>query len=647
MTTHTSLSNRIPWLLMLAVLLLASAVRFHRLGEQSLWYDEGVAAAHATRTLPELIPLLQRNVHVPAYFTLLGWWEDVAGASEFALRALSAFFSVLSVAWCYALGQRLFHPIAGLAAAAFVALNSFSIYYAQEARMYAMLTAVAAASLWFFVGFLRALTAERTSRQQLMSIVALGGINALGMYTHVVYALVIVTQGLLAALCFGGALFDAWRTSRRLQRSLRSVLTFLLANLLTLILFVPWLDVALTQVFAQPNLGASAPLAEILRQLQGYFAFGITFELSMGYLGFVIYFFLLFGLIVIDSRGRAWWKLLLPALWVVVSVALYLQFDLGGRYLRFLLPAQLGFALWMGRGAWVLWTRKTRDRHPVLRFVPKLAAVLACGALLLSMLDGLSILYHHSDFQRDDVRGLVARIEAELREGDAIIVSAAGFEEVLRYYYRGEAPVFGLPTSADDEVTRAQTSDIIREHQRIYTIFYGAAEQDPRGIVEATLNREAYEISDEWVGDLRFVQYHGLAPLESQESVNRRFGGHIILQSAALGANTVEAGDVLQVQLTWTTEAVLDVRYKVFMQLLNSDGVLMAQRDSEPGGGSLPTSSWQIGIPIQDNHALKIPSSLTAGDYSLIAGLYDINDAFARLPVAGESYLVLATIRVE
>ena len=69
----THASWRAPLLaLILALLLLASALRFHRLGEQSLWYDEGVAYAHSLRTLPELIPLLQRNVHVPAYFTPAG-----------------------------------------------------------------------------------------------------------------------------------------------------------------------------------------------------------------------------------------------------------------------------------------------------------------------------------------------------------------------------------------------------------------------------------------------------------------------------------------------------------------------------------------------------------------------------------------------
>ena len=647
MIRGAALLERLPWLLMLALLLLASAARLHRLGTQSLWYDEGVAAAHAARALPELIPLLQRNVHVPAYFALLGWWEDVVGASEFSLRSLSTFFSVLSIAWCYALGARLFHPIAGLAAAAFVALNSFSIYYAQEARMYAMLSAVAAASMWLFVGHLRAPTVDGRSRKRLVSIAVLGGVNALGMYTHMAYALVVVVQAALALLWFGGALAEAWRSNQHKQDVLRSALDYLSANVLTVLLFAPWLDVALTQVFAQPNLGASAPLAEVLRQAQGYLAFGNTFELSMGNLGFVVYFFLLFGLIVNGARGQSWRAMLLPPLWVAISVALYLQFDLGLRYLRFLLPAQLGCALWMGRGVWMLWTRETRHRHPALRFAPKLAAALASVALLLSMFDGLPILYHHSDFQRDDARGLVARIEAELGDNDAIIVSAAGFEEVLRYYYRGAAPVYGLPTSAEDEITRAQTEEIIRDHDRVFAIFYGAAEQDPRGIVESTLNRMSYELSDEWIDDLRFAQYLSPTPLQTHQELEQRFGDHIVLRSAALSATAVRPGDVLQAQLTWSTEAALEARYKVFLQLLNADGLLAAQRDSEPGGGSFPTNSWNIGAEIRDNHALKLPSTLPAGEYALIAGLYDIQDALARLPVAGETYLELATLRVE
>jgi uncharacterized membrane protein len=275
-------------------------VRFHNLGVQSLWYDEGVAYTHSLRTLPELVPLLQRNVHVPAYFGLLGLWEDVAGSSEFSLRALSAFFSILSVTWTYALGKRLFHPIAGLTAAALVALNTFSIYYAQETRMYAMLGAVAVASMWVYVGFLKNITFVRTRQaMSLRSIIMLGLLNTVGVYTHVVYALVMLSQGVMAVLWLGSLLYDAFKSDDgfELRPIAKVFLAYVLANVLTIALFSPWLSVAISQVFSQPNISDTVPLDQVLRMLQGWFAFGNTFELSMGSMGFAVYFFLLFGLI--------------------------------------------------------------------------------------------------------------------------------------------------------------------------------------------------------------------------------------------------------------------------------------------------------------------------------------------------------------
>ncbi len=627
--------------LALGILLLAAAVRFHRLGEQSLWYDEGVAYAHSQRTLPELIPQLQANVHVPAYFALLGVWEDVAGASEFSLRALSAFFSILSAAWVYALGKRLFHPIAGLAAAAWVALNTFSIYYAQETRMYAMLAAVASGSMWLYVGFLRDVSRGWRGGAVLGGILALGLVNGIGIYTHVAYALVMLTQGGMALL---------WLLNRQsLPAALRVLLAYIAANLFSLVLFLPWLSLAIAQVFAQPNLSEPASPVLVLRAVQGWFAFGSTFELGMGNMGFVVYFLLLFGLMVTKAQGRpnrGWWAMLLPVAWVLVSVFAYLHLELTTRYMRFLLPAQLGFALWLGRGVWVL-SRQTRSEHRWLRFVPTWAALVSSGVLLLTMAGGLEILYRHPDFQRDDVRGLARQIEGRLREGDAVLVSAVGVREVLGYYYDGAAPLYGLPTAADDEQTRRQVLDIIAEHDQIHAIFYGSEEQDPHGVVEATLNRYAYEIREVWVGDMRFVGYATADRLDAPRELGLHFGEGIALQSYALGSGAARRGDALPLRFVWSADERLAARYKVFLQLLNADGVLVAQRDSEPAGGLAPTTAWQANVPVVDHHALLIPMDLPAGEYRLIAGLYDIHDPAARLLVDGASYVELARVWVE
>lgn len=639
--TNTQKQSALFTILALMILLVAMAVRVHNLGTQSLWYDEGVAYTHALRTLPELVPLLQRNVHVPAYFGLLGLWEDVTGASEFSLRALSMFFSVLSVAWTYALGKRLFHPIAGLAAAAFVALNTFSIYYAQETRMYAMLAAVSAASMWVYIGFLR--------KPTLKSGIALGLLNTVGVYTHVVYALVMIAQGVMAVVWLLAMLMDA-RKSRYFSPTVRTFIAYTLANLLTVALFAPWLSVAISQVFSQPNISDPVPLEQVLRMLQGWFAFGNTFEQSMGGMGFAMYFFLLFGLIWSKPQRdqyRGWWRMLLPVVWVLVSVLLYLYLELTTRYLRFLLPTQLAFALWMGRGVWVLWTRKTREQHPLIRYIPGVAAVFATSVFLLALVNGLHPLYTDPEFQRDDIRGLSEQIESSLQDGDAVLVSAAGVEEILRYYYDAPARIYALPTSSDDHETAQSVRDIIDSHDRIYAVFYGTEEQDPNGIVESTLNNNAYEIAEQWVGHMRYAQYVTPATFDEVETVDLNFGDVITLNSIALNTDTVSAGDVLQLQLVWSVEDTPETRYKVFLQLLNSDGVLVAQRDSEPAGGLSLTATWQPDSPVTDNHALIIPPDLAVGDYRLILGLYDINDPSNRLSVNDASYLDVSVIHVE
>ena len=610
--------------LALAILLLAAAARFYRLGAQSLWVDEGIAYAHSLRSLPELIPLLQRNVHAPAYFALLGLWEDIAGASELSLRILSALFSVISAAWAYALGRRLFHPIAGLAAAALVALNSFSIYYAQEARMYAMLAAVAGGSMWLYVGLMR-------GRRLTGAAIALGLLNGLGLYTHLAYSLVMLAQA---------ALVLPWLLNR--QRAWRTLLAYVCAILITIILFLPWLPTAISQVFAQPNLAAAASPGAVLRVLMGWLSFGSVYEFSAGGINAAVYFVLLLGLIGPKRR-----LMLLPVTWALVSVLVYLHLELTTRYIRFLLPTQLAFALWMGRGLWVLWTQRIQSGPSILRFIPKAAAAVISAAFLLTMANGLDVLYRHPDFQRDDIRGLARQIEESLRPGDAVLVSAAGVVEALRYYYKADAPLYGLPTSADDGQTRRQVLDMIDAHDRIYAVFYGAEEQDPRGIVESTLNHHAYEIDEIWVGDLRFVRYATAAGLDAPQRLDLRFGEEIWLRSYALGSLTARAGEALPVQFIWSADARPAGRYKVFLQLLHADGRLAAQRDSEPMGGLSLTTTWEADAPVMDNHALMIPADLPAGEYTLIAGLYDINDPAARLMVNGASYAELERIRVE
>ena len=635
--------------LILILLLLAAATRFHNLGTQSLWYDEGVAYGHSQRTLAAMIPMLQKNVHVPAYFGSLALYEDFVGSSEFGLRSLSAFFSILSVAFAYTLGRRLYGKPAGLAAAAFVTLNTFSVYYAQEARMYAMLAAVSGASMIAFSAFWLDRDVPSRGRSMLRPYkytIALALLNTLGMYTHFSYALVMVAQGVMAVLWLTADAIEAWKKVISWPQIGQKLIAYTAANMLTIVLFSPWIGTALSQTSSQPNISDIVPLEQLLATLQGWLSFGVTYRDNLRGMGAVLYFLLVFGLIVLPQQGRrAWWKMLLPVVWVLVSLALYIQLDLYERYLRFLLPAQIGMALWIARGVSMLWEIRPRRAVPPLSYLPRVAAVFATAALMVNLANGLDLLYHAPDYQRDDYRSLAATIANEATAEDAMIVSAPGVQEVFGYYYRGPAPLYALPNEAD---IAAETQRLIATHPHIYAVLYGAAEQDPANTMETTLNQAAFQVSDEWWhdSDIRFVRYAAPYNFGALTASGAQFGDHITLAEYGVSGTEFQAGDVVQVRLVWQTDVPLETRYKVFVQLLDANGVLATQRDSEPGGGQQITTSWTPDSAVIDNHALFL-RDVPAGEYTLIVGLYDLNDANQRLEVNRETALTLGTITVK
>ncbi len=89
----------------------------------------------------------------------------------------------------------------------------------------------------------------------------------------------------------------------------------------------------------------------------------------------------------------------------------------------------------------------------------------------------------------------------------------------------------------------------------------------------------------------------------------------------------------LAVTLVWQklTDLSLSERYKVFVQVLNRAGQLVAQSDAEPAQGQVPTTSWLHGEFITDTHVLQLAAP-ASGPLQLIAGMYD-PDTGQRLPV--------------
>lgn len=118
---------------------------------QSLWLDEAVTAKVVRQfALFDISTLFSPgDFHPPLYYIFMKLWSFVFGSSEISLRMPSVIFSLLTGHAVFLIGSRLRNPRFGLWAAAIYLLNPLGIYYAQEARMYSLVTFLLAFALYF------------------------------------------------------------------------------------------------------------------------------------------------------------------------------------------------------------------------------------------------------------------------------------------------------------------------------------------------------------------------------------------------------------------------------------------------------------------------------------------------------------------
>ena len=137
---------------LVALMVLAAALRFWRIGHQSYWLDEVFTVNLVNEDLVGMLKGVRETESTPhLYYTLAWLWEKVAGDGEGALRSLSALFGIATVPVAYLAARELFRPTVALAAAALVAVNPWLVWYSQEARAYALLVLLSAAALLFLL----------------------------------------------------------------------------------------------------------------------------------------------------------------------------------------------------------------------------------------------------------------------------------------------------------------------------------------------------------------------------------------------------------------------------------------------------------------------------------------------------------------
>lgn len=119
-----------------------------------------------------------------------------------------------------------------------------------------------------------------------------------------------------------------------------------------------------------------------------------------------------------------------------------------------------------------------------------------------------------------------------------------------------------------------------------------------------------------------------------QHALATTLGDGIALLGYDVQPAKLQAGKILYLQLHWLVQATPRNDWTVFTHLLIKDAQaqkrLVTGYDNRPGAGSLPTTRWQPGWRILDEYQMPLPPNLAAGDYALEIGLYQANGE--RLP---------------
>jgi len=177
-----------------AVFVIAAALRFYRLGTVPLWTDELFTATYPRLGLDYLWSTgLRTEPTSPLYYTLIWSIEQIAGASSLTLRLPSVFASLAAIGLTAALARELSpRPIVPVLAALLLALAPTDIFFAQEARAYALQIAALALAL---LGLARVLVRGRG-----VVLYVAGAVLAVWLHPTSLIAVAALNLGALAGL---------------------------------------------------------------------------------------------------------------------------------------------------------------------------------------------------------------------------------------------------------------------------------------------------------------------------------------------------------------------------------------------------------------------------------------------------------------
>ena len=123
-----------------AVLMLISLFFRTRGLHVHFWVDEGLSVGIAGHPLSKIPHLLREDGSPPLYYVILHGWMQLRGHSEVATHELSLIFALIAIPIAFWAGLAVFNRRVAVYAAVIAALVPYLTGYAQETRMYSLMS---------------------------------------------------------------------------------------------------------------------------------------------------------------------------------------------------------------------------------------------------------------------------------------------------------------------------------------------------------------------------------------------------------------------------------------------------------------------------------------------------------------------------
>ncbi len=463
--------HRLP--LVVGLIFLAALLRIYHLGSSPLRGDEAFTV-RAWAAVPADVIAHLAGVEPHPLGALLGFglWKQLVGDLEFGMRALPALLNLIGVPALYALARRLLRDDrVGLLAALLWAVNPFELYHAQDARDYAIWSALSVLAMWLLV-----CACDRQRRLD-WALYVLAAVAAL--YSFFLEAFFVAVAMLYIVIWRR----TAWRSGR-------------IALLAIALLLIPWGAQlwALAHSGYKGTLTASANISQIGTSLMPALFVG-NVNPTLADLWSTLLMILALSVLILLRRGRQSTGLFLTAYAVIPALLLTLAatrlavFD--PRYVIAATPPLLILAAY----GLISLHRGIAYRAPLMAWL--IAAIFGLAFVLMPLIA-------YSEFRKaPDWFGLRDYLQTHVHRNDLVLLSTTDpttgvIDPAFDYYFRGQSDRNALPRPGID--TPADLTAYVTTSAERYRAIWFIPVGNYAGQIDHLLRDQMQLISDDGVG---------------------------------------------------------------------------------------------------------------------------------------------------